>query len=193
MLRNWPFFPRRARTRYFEAPSGGRLAIRTSWGRKRNKTSTRERRPPPSIVEVSSCARRASNVGLLTHSFSFLNLLHLLPRTRNSNPSSKPTSLPTPEAPAALCTTSTATTLTALLLPPPTQTAAPYRERSIGEEAPEARTEAQPRRERPRERPSSLWPRRPRRGTSPWTGRSVRSCLWLSCRCSKGSRHPSRE
>ena len=117
----------------------------------------------------------------------------------NSNPSSKPTSLPTPEAPAAPCTTSTATTLVAALpplvaLPLPTQTAAaPYRARSIGEEEPGARTEAPRGREQPLGRPSSLWPRPQKTGTNLWTGPCVRSCLWLSCRCSRVCLRLSRE
>ena len=91
-------------------------------------------------------------------------------------------------------TTSTTTTLTAHLPLRPTQTAAArYRERSIGEEAPGARTEAPQGREQPRGPRSCPWRKQPRRGTSPWTGPCVRSCRWRSCLCSRGCRHRLRE
>ena len=163
------------------------------WGRRKEEDSLSNFSTPPRK------GRRASkNAGLFFPFCSSSSSLTPTPLSssfqhssfqtpENSNPSSKPTSLPTPEAPVALYTTSTTTPLP----PPPTQPAAAalYRERSIGGEAPGARTEAPPGREQPRGPPSSRSRRQPKRGTSPSTGPCVRSCPWPFCLCSRACRH----
>lgn len=186
---------RRARGHSNGLPTGARRAFLSSVGaEKRRGLPLQFLDPAPTIV-----GRRASkNAGLFFPFCSSSSSLTPTPLSssfqhssfqtpENSNPSSKPTSLPTPEAPVALYTTSTTTPLP----PPPTQPAAAalYREWSIGGEAPGARTEAPPGREQPRGPPSSRSRRQPKRGTSPSTGPCVRSCPWPFCLCSRACRH----